>query len=214
MKKNSQVKALVTKPTLFTILLLLFVVFMGVIGCAPARSVQRISADETEDLSGRWNETDSRLVAEEMINDVLSRFWLDNFVSNQNRQPVVLVGTVRNLSSEHIDTATFIRNMERELINSGMVRFVAGGDARVEIREERTDQQVHAREETAARLAAETGADFMLQGGIRTIIDAIEGRQIKFYQVDLELVNMETNERVWIGNKEIRKLITRSRTRF
>lgn len=198
----------------FLILLSSTIISLMIGGCAPAHRVERISADETEDLSGRWNETDSRLVAEQMINDVLSRPWLDNFVADHNRQPVIIVGTVRNLSSEHIDTNTFIRNMERELINSGTIRFVAGGDARSEIRDERAEQQLYAREETAARLAAETGADFMLQGGIRTIIDAVEGRQIKFYQVDLELVHMESNERVWIGNKEIRKLITRSRTRF
>jgi uncharacterized protein (TIGR02722 family) len=181
-------------------------------GCAPRKTVTRISTDEAIDLSGRWNDTDSRLVAEQMINDVLSRPWLDTFIDRNVSQPVVIVGTVRNLSSEHIDTGTFIRNMERELINSGRVRFVAASSAREEIREERLDQQIHASEETAARLAAETGADYILQGTISSIVDTEGKEQIKYYQVDLELINIETNEKAWIGNKEIRKYITRSRT--
>jgi hypothetical protein len=186
--------------------------FALLFGCAPRRTVDRISTDEAIDLSGRWNDTDSRLVAEQMINDVLARRWLSDFVNNHNKQPVVIVGTVRNLSSEHIDTGTFIRNMERELINSGEVRFVAASSARSEIRDERLDQQVYSTEETAARLAAETGADFMLQGTISTITDSDGKQQVRFYQVDLELINIETNEKAWIGNKEIRKFITRSRT--
>lgn len=200
------------KSKIIIALFYLLIALVVVSGCSSGRKVERISTDEAIDLSGRWNDTDSRLVAEQMINDVLSRPWLQTFVSRHGSQPVVIVGTVRNRSSEHIDTGTFIRNMERELINSGKVRFVAAADARREIRDERLDQQVHATEETAARLAAETGADFMLQGTISTIIDSDGRQQVKFYQVDLELINIENNEKAWIGNKEIRKFITRSRT--
>lgn len=197
-----------------TLIILLFVILVSLTGCAPRRTVQRISTDEAVDLSGRWNDTDARLVSEQMINDVLARRWLPEFVEIHGNRPVVIVGNVRNLSSEHIDTNTFVRHMERDLINSGAVRFVADAQAREELRGERLDQQYHATEETAARLAAELGADFMLQGAIRTITDAADGTQLKYYQVDLELISIETNEKVWIGNKEIRKIISRSRTRF
>jgi len=163
---------------LIMLLVLLTAAMLVFTGCAPSRSVQRISTDEAIDLSGRWNDTDSRLVAEQMISDVLARRWLTDFRTDNRRAPVVIV-----------------------LINSGEVRFVADSAARQEIREERLDQQVQATEESAARLAAEFGADYMLQGAIRTIVDTAEGQQVKFYQVDLELVNLENNEKVWIGNK-------------
>ncbi len=202
------------KRSIISMFLLVVVIVFTITACAPARSVQRVSADEQIDLSGRWNANDSQLVAQQMINDVLSRPWLSNFQSQERTQPVVIVGTVRNLSSEHIDTATFIKNMERELINSGQVRFVAGSEAREEVRQERLDQQYQATDETAARLAAETGANYMLQGAIRTIIDTADGQQVRFYQVDLELVDIERNEKVWMGNKEIKKYISRSRNKW
>lgn len=189
------------------VLLVLFTV-----SCAsPGRTVQRTATDTQTDLSGRWNDTDSRLVAEEMIDDVLSRPWLNRFNSAEGREPVVIVGTVRNRSSEHIDTTTFINDMERELVNSGMVRFVAASEAREELREERMDQQTQASQETIARLGDETGADFMLQGSISSIVDAVEGERAVFYQVDMELIDIQTNEKVWLGSKEIKKVIEQSK---
>jgi hypothetical protein len=192
------------------------VVLAGIValsGCT-TRTVQRTSTDTQTDLSGRWNDTDSRLVAEEMIDDVLNRPWLQRFMDAEGGQPVVVVGDIRNLSSEHIDTNPFISDIERELVNSGMVRFVAGDEQRRAIREERMDQQTQATQETISRLGAETGADFMLQGSISSIVDAVEGPRAVFYQVNLELIDIETNEKVWIGSKEIKKIIEQKRARF
>lgn len=179
--------------------------------CGPSVKVQRVSPDTTADLSGKWNSTDSRLVADEMIRDVLSRPWLSRFVEEHGKAPVVIVGSMRNLSSEHIEMRTIVADLSRELINSGSVRFVAARDDRDEIRDERQDQQYWASEETAKRLAHETGADFMLQGSVKTIMDEIDRTKAKFYQVDLQLIDMESTETVWIGSKEIMKIVEKNR---
>ncbi|MDO9578943.1 MAG: penicillin-binding protein activator LpoB [Candidatus Cloacimonadales bacterium] len=186
-----------------------------VLGCGGAnRTVSRVSSDSVTDLSGNWNDTDSKLVAEQMIQDMIYRSWLSDFTMEEDRKPVVIVGTIRNFSSEHIETGTFIKDIERELINAGKVKFVASSKEREEIRNERTEQQSYASDETAKRLAVESGADFMLQGGIKSNIDASGGKAAKFYQVDLELINVETNEKVWIGSKEIKKLVQKSKTKW
>jgi len=195
--------------------LLSVIALLTVLGCAQqTRSVSRISTDEVTDLRGDWNDTDSRLVAEQMVKDLLYRPWLSNFVSDEDRQPVVIVGTVRNKSTEHIQTETFIKDIERELINSGKVEFVADAKARKEIRNERMEQQSYASDDSAKRLAAESGADFMLQGTITSNVDAIGGKEAKFYQVDLELINVESNKKVWIGSKEIKKFVQKSKTKW
>jgi penicillin-binding protein activator len=196
------------KRTLLRIAVLILLVIMG---CSPNRVVTRVSTDETTDLSGRWNDTDASLTAQEMIKDMLSRNWYSDFMSDSEREPVVIVGTVRNLSDEHIDSATFINDMERELINSGQVKFVASKAEREEIRDEKVEQLSQASEETAKRLAAETGADYMLQGSIKTITDAVDGKQAKYYQIDLQLINLETTSKEWIGTKKIKKVITQKK---
>jgi uncharacterized protein (TIGR02722 family) len=179
-----------------------------VIGCGGGKTVTRLDTESTTDLSGRWNDTDSRLVAEEMVSDALSRPWLNEHAAKTGQKPVVTVGTIRNLTSEHIAMETFISDFERELINANQVRFVASKPQRDEIREERAEQAEFATAETAKQLRAETGADYIMQGAIKTITDQEGKDQVVFYQTDLELINIETMEKVWIGNKKIKKGIS------
>jgi len=194
-------------------IILVLLALVVAIGCGQ-RKVTRLETDTVTDLSGKWNDTDSRLVAEEMISDCLTRVWLTDFAAAEGRKPVVTVGTIRNRSSEHINTETFSKDFERELINSGKVKFVASREQRGEIRDERMDQQEFASLETAKRLARETGADYLLFGGINTIEDQLGGTRIMYYQTDLELINIETNEKAWIGTKKIKKEITKAGTKW
>lgn len=178
-----------------------------VLASCSSRKVTRVNEEKQIDLSGRWNDTDSRLVAEEMINDALSRFWLSNFVNKEGRQPVVIVGLVKNKTHEHISAETFIKDIEREFINSGRVKLVQAGEAREELRKERADQQEYASVTTMKQWGLEKGADFMLQGVINSIVDTDSKESVIYYQVDLELSHLETNEKVWIGSKKIKKVV-------
>ncbi len=185
-----------------------------ILGCGESKTVTRVEPDQAIDLSGDWNDTDSRMVAEEMIKDALNRPWLGEFKGEKKRSPVVIVGTVRNRSSEHIASTAFTKNLERELINSGSVEFVASKEERNEVRDERTDQQEFSSPESLKKFQIETGADFMLRGDITSIIDQEGGSRVKFYQVNLELVNIETNKKAWIGEKKIKKLVAQSGSKF
>jgi uncharacterized protein (TIGR02722 family) len=182
-------------------------------GCAT--KVERLDESKAVDLSGAWNDTDSRLVSQEMIQDSLSRAWLQEFTGRPGqKRPAVIVGEVRNLSHEHINTSTFTLEMERALINSGKVDFVATKSERQDIREERKDQDINAREDTRKAMGRELGADFMLTGTINTIIDPSGDTQVRFYQVNMTLISLADNRKVWVGQKDIRKLVTRSKLRF
>lgn len=185
-----------------------------VLVAACSTSVKRIDPQETTDLSGAWNDSDSRLVAEEMISDALSRPWIQNYRQQHNESPAVIVGTVRNLSHEHINTNTFVADMERALINSGSVDFVASKTEREEIRDERIDQDLNASEATRNAAGQELGADFMLQGQINTIVDVEGKKQVRYYQVDLTLISLADNRKVWLGQKKIKKFIKNASVRF
>ena len=187
-----------------------FIAILAVImilqGCG--HKVQRINIDETIDLSGRWNDSDSRMTAQAMVDQILSNRWIDDFErKNRGERPVVIVGLVYNKSHEHINAETFIKDVERSFINSGRVRLVQAGDKREELRRERADQQDFASLETAKKWGKELGADFMLNGDINSIVDTYKKEKVVYYQVNLELSNLETNEVVWIGEKKIRKYI-------
>ena len=183
-------------------------------GCSSSPQVTRMDAAEVKDLSGAWNDTDSQQVSEEMIRDVLGRAWLEEFARKQKGQPAVIVGEVANLSHEHINVNTFVADMERALINSSKVQFVASSTERKEVRSERKDQDLHASEATRKPMGQELGADFMLKGTINTIIDSSGKTQVRYYQVDLTLISLADNRKVWVGQKKIKKLVERSNLRF
>lgn len=181
-------------------------------GCGT--QVERLEPTEVRDLSGAWNDTDSRLVSEEMINDMLSRPWIADFRQRTGKRPAVIVGTVRNLSHEHINTNTFVNDIQRALINSGRVDFVASRTEREEIRDERLDQDIHASAETRKAMGEEYGADYMLSGQINTIIDMEGSTQVRYYQVDLTLISLKDNRKAWVGQKKTKKEVVNSKLRF
>jgi PBP1b-binding outer membrane lipoprotein LpoB len=110
--------------------------------------------------------------------------------------------------------STFVQELQRNMINSGKVKFVASSTEREEIRGERTDQDIHASDATRKAMGKEKGADFMLKGTINTIIDASGKDQLRYYQVNLTLISLVDNEIVWNGEKKIKKFVARSNLRF
>jgi penicillin-binding protein activator len=187
---------------------------LSLAGCGHETKVTRVDAGVVTDLSGRWNDTDSRMVAETMVKESLNYPWLSNFSQSKQRQPVVVVGTVLNRSHEHIDVGTFVTDLERELTNSQKVTFVAGKGERDEIRTERKEQAMYAREDTQKAPGKETGADYMMKGTIATILDESGGTKAVFYQIDLQMIDLESNAKVWYGQKKIKKVIEKKRTVF
>ena len=175
--------------------------------CKGTQQVTRVDENAVIDLSGRWNETDSRLVAEEMISDMLLRPWLNEFESATGKRPVMVVGIIKNKSHEHVAVETFIKDIEKSVLNSGKIRIVTAGEAREELRKERADQNEFATPETTAKWGRELGADFILQGVLNSIVDSNGKQKVVFYQTNLELTNIESNEKVWIGDKKIKKVI-------
>jgi uncharacterized protein (TIGR02722 family) len=174
---------------------------------ACSRKVTRIDPTDTPDISGKWNNTDSRLTAEEMISQSLGSAWLNNFVQAKGKKPVVICGMVSNKSHEHIEAETFIKDLERAFISSAKVGLVQGGKKREELRAEKADQQTNSSVSTMKRFGLENGADFILQGSINSIVDAFKRKKTVTYQINLELTNIETNEVVWIGDKKISKFV-------
>lgn len=186
-----------------------------VVPAACAKQVSRIDPASVTDLSGRWNDTDSRLVANALIEQSLGNAWAARYAgANGGAAPAVIVGEFANRSHEHIAVGTFVRDLEAAFVNSGAVRVVATREERGEVRAEREDQQDHARAGTRARMAQELGAQYMLQGDIQTITDE-EGRErVVYYQIDARLIDLESNEKVWTGQHRIKKYIERPRIGF
>ncbi|GHT75708.1 hypothetical protein FACS1894124_7380 [Spirochaetia bacterium] len=189
-------------------------------GCASGPQVARVDANTQIDVSGHWNDTDIRLVCDTLINDALTSARIDRYIKdyeakNNGEHPKIILGRIANNSKERMDTGIISRLMRTAIINSDTLEFVEGGEAREALRAERQDQQSNASESTAAALANETGANFMLQGTVDMQPDeAIVGGKkvmVNAYFVRASITDLEKNTILWEGeNNEIKKVITQN----
>lgn len=180
-------------------------------GCAsaPTRQVERVDPNVDVNVTERWNDTDARQTYQRLVEDALARPWIDAWVRESGgKRPVVIVGPVKNDTQEYIDTRLFTTSIERELINSGKVRFVAMKDQRGDVREERLQGQEWNTPATRKQVRAELGADFIVLGRVADLPQrALDGRGgVAYYKATIEVINLETNEKVWIGENEIKKV--------
>lgn len=190
-------------------LLLVFFALPLLFACSP--SVKRVETNLVKDVSGGWNDTDAQMVAQEMITDCLQGGWYNRYLTRKGKEPVVIVGTVTNNTMEHINTGVFVEEIQRALINSAKVAFVASSTERGEIRTERLEQDEFASEATRKAFGKEVGADFMLSGVLNSVVDKSGSKALVFYQVNMKLINIETNQIVWNGQKQIKKYVKRSK---
>jgi penicillin-binding protein activator len=170
-----------------------------------SRSITRIDPNQQIDLSGRWNDSDSRQVSQKMINDLLSSDKFKEYAKALGKKPTIIVGLVRNKTSEHIDAANYIKKLELAIYNSGVADLVESDTFRDKIREERAQQQDFASPETVSQWGKETGANLMLFGEMTSETDTYNKRRVVNYITTLFLTDMETNKRIWYGQQEIKK---------
>jgi penicillin-binding protein activator len=181
-------------------------VFLLLAACSQ-RTVTRMDPSKQIDLSGRWNDSDSRMVANQMVSQFLNSPRYREYATEWGKRPAIIVGYIQNKTSEHIDAENFIKRFELEIFNSGLADLVESRDFRETIREERADQQEFATPETAARWGRETGAQLMLFGVMSSETDVYRNRRVVNYIITLYLTDIETTRRIWYGQEEIKKYI-------
>ncbi len=180
-------------------------------GCSKRQEVVRRDVTDVIDLSGEWNDVDSQQTAAALVTKITASPWVEDFRAERGKKPYIIVGDIRNKTSEHIPVQTFLGDLEEYFINSGRVRVVASADEREQIRGERADQQEFSSQETMKQWGREKGADFMLLGEINSIFDTADGESVKYYQVDCYLIDLEDNVKVWMGGEKIKKTVSRGK---
>ncbi len=172
-----------------------------------ARSVTRIDPNQQVDLSGRWNDSDSRMVAQKMVTDLLASDKFKEYSKALNKKPAIVVGLIRNKTSEHIDADNYVKKLELAIYNSNIADWVEADGFRDKLRQERAEQQDFASADTASKWGKEVGANLMLFGEMTSETDVYNKKRVVNYITTLFLTDMETNKRVWYGQEEIKKFI-------
>jgi uncharacterized protein (TIGR02722 family) len=182
-----------------------FLIALTAISCA--RSVSRVDPNQQIDLSGRWNDSDSRMVANKMVTELLTSDKFKEYANSLGKKPAIVVGLIRNKTSEHIDADNYIKKIELSVYNSGIADLVESDGFRDKLRQERADQQDFSNSSSASKWGKEIGANLMLFGEMTSETDVYNKKRVVNYITTLFLTDIETNKRVWYGQEEIKKYI-------
>ena len=199
-----------------TVSAVLLVAAVLCVGCSTTK-VENVDPTTEGYISGRWNDSDARAAVEQLIPDCLSRAWLPEFNGkNEGAKPRIVLGDIENNTSEHINKDVFMNEIQRVLINSGVVRFVADPGVRDALMKEVEWQKEMAKGQGVAPDVERgvSGADFMLMGTVSSIVDQAGKSAIVFYQVDLTLTDLRSWEKVWFGTAQRKHLVEGVKTRF
>ncbi len=154
-----------------------------------------------ETLTVDFGSTDLQMIAEKMVQSLLSA----PVIQEQDR-PVLQVATVKNKTSEHIDTKSITDKIRTTLLNSNKVQFTAA-----ELRQEVLDELEYQRQSgyvdpaTRKPVGKQVGTDYLLAGEIAAIKKSRGGTKDAYYKITLNLVDLETGLIAWADEKEIRK---------
>jgi uncharacterized protein (TIGR02722 family) len=184
-----------------------FLLLILLLSSCETRKVTRIDPSTQVDLSGRWNDTDSRKVADQMIYDLFESDKFKDYAKQLGRKPVMVVGLIKNKTSEHIDADNYVKKFEVVIQNSDMADIVESDEFRDKLRVERTQQQDFADPATAKQFGKELGADVMLFGEMTSEIDTYNKKRVVNYVTTLFLTDIESNKRIWYGQNEIKKFV-------
>jgi uncharacterized protein (TIGR02722 family) len=186
---------------------LITLIFLFIFFACQTRTVTRVSPDTPIDLSGRWNDSDSRVVADKMIAELLSSSRFKEYAAERSAKPAIVVGLIRNKTSEHIDAGNYIKKLEVAIYNSDIAELVESEEFRDKVRVERAQQQDFADEPTVSQWGKEIGADLMLFGEMTSEVDTHNNKRVVNYITTLFLTDIETNKRIWYGQQEIKKYV-------
>lgn len=142
-----------------------------------------------------------------MIYDLFNSDDFKEYAAAKGSKPAIIVGSVRNRTSEHIDAENYIKKFEFVIHNSKVADLVESSEFRDQLRRERAEQQDFADPATIKQFGKELGADLMLFGEMTSEVDDYNNRRVVNYITTLFLTDIETNRRVWYGQNEIKKLI-------
>lgn len=198
-------------------LLIVIVAVVAALAAGCGTKVENVDPTTEGYITGRWNDSDARAVANELVPECLSAAWVPEFRGQHgDTRPRVVIGEIENNTNEHINKDVFMNELERALINSGVVRFVADPDLRAQLMEEVDWQSGMAKGGGVAPDVAQgvTGADFMMVGTISSVVDQQDKDAIVFYQVELTLIDLRTWEKVWVETAERKHLVSGAKVRF
>ena len=174
------------------------------IGCAGPRAFTKGTYGDPKTialLDDRFNENDMQLIAKKMSASILSAPWMGATTGS----PALMIGKMRNRTTEHIDMVALSDKLRTSLVQSGQLRFVDVVNRRDIAEEYEYQNSGYVNPAQAKGPGNQTGSDHLLTGTLSSNTQEVGKDKLIYYKATFQLTNLVTSEIVWTDEKEIRK---------
>lgn len=184
---------------------LIFILVAGfsIVACGPKAFVKGQYDDVNREnlMNDQWSETDMQVAVKTMVDSMVAH----TAIANAKKMPTIMVTSLQNKTSEHIDTQNIMDMVRVDLTNSGKVQFV-DKEAREDMANEYEYQNSGTTsEETKKSKGGQTGADFIVNGRLDSIVQEVGKDKSVYYKLTLNMTNLKTGVITWTNYKQIRK---------
>ncbi|MEN8193512.1 MAG: hypothetical protein ABFS12_11895, partial [Bacteroidota bacterium] len=157
--------------------IIVFLLFL-ISGCSSSLKTEK------EQVIPMWAEIDSEIIADSLVQTSLQAEWNTKF---KKRKPIVVVGKIFNESNENIDVSQIEKDIERSLLNSGEISFVASKKKRETIRYDRKNRADFKNEKDFKKYLKSLRSDYFFDGTFNLTVDSTKIPRQKTYTLNLEI---------------------------
>jgi penicillin-binding protein activator len=161
-------------------------------------------SNATELVTNEFGSTDLQLIAEKMTGSLLETGIFQG-------RPTVTISTVKNKTSEYIDTTNVMNTIQTQLVKSGKVRFTRSSQEMqqgVDELKRQNDSGLY-KQSSTAKIGNMTAAKYSMEGELTSIVKQNSGTKDVFYKFTLKLFDVEEGTIEWQEEKQIRKTTKR-----
>lgn len=185
----------------------------GILGIVGVLSVSMLGCSKTvkygdsagvETTTTGFGSTDLQQIATKMVDSVLTFPPVVEITAK--RRPVMFVDTIKNKTTEHIDTESITDTISSRILRSGKFRFVDMTKV-AEMKKQQDFQKDSGmvNQNTAVKMGQQIGAEYMMYGNLSSIVKNSSSKKDVYYKFTLKLIHLQSGIVEWSDEKEIRK---------
>jgi uncharacterized protein (TIGR02722 family) len=173
-------------------------------GCANKSVVSYGDASAVETTNINFGSTDLQKIADQMTASLIQSPVVGTMTTN--KRPIVFIDSVKNKTSEHIDTESLTDSISTQLLRTGKFRFVDMTKLTA-LREQLNYQNEGdlVNPNKAVQLGKQVGAEYMLYGNLASIVKTNSDKSDVYYKFTMRLMDLESGLVEWADETEIRK---------
>lgn len=194
------------KTKISLLLLIIFITFLS--ACGP--TIQYNIKDEETVTGSDWSAKDLKDVSDYMAASIKQSAFIGSPQYARDNPRWMLARYMKNETDEHVNTRTIMEKIRTRLINAGIARFIDDQAVEDILEQLKLQQSGLFDNNTVAQVGKLVGAKQILRGTISSIRKKTERKDIIYYNITLQLVNIQTGEIIWTDEKEIQRLTSKS----